>query len=89
MRIRHFGFLANRSKKKSLARCRQLMGVESDTDERTKKSARDLMLEVSGVDISLCPVCKTGRLVVVSRLLPELAKTLHSETVRAVRLDSS
>ena len=65
------------------------MGVESDTDERPKKSARDLMLEVTGVDISLCPVCKIGRLVVISRLLPELAKTLDSETVRAVRLDSS
>ena len=59
MRIRHFGFLANRSKKKNLARCRQLMGVESNTDERPAKSARELMLEVSGVDISLCPVCKT------------------------------
>ena len=47
------------------------------------------ILEVAGVDISLCPVRKTGRLVVVSRLLPELAKTLDSEAARVVRLDSS
>ena len=44
MRIRHFGFLANRSKKKSLARCRELMGIELDTGDRAKKSARELML---------------------------------------------
>ena len=65
------------------------MDVELDTGERPAKSARDLLLEVAGVDLSLCPVCKTGRLVVVSRLLPELAKTLDSETARVVRLDSS
>ena len=65
------------------------MGVESDTDERPAKSARYLLLEVSGVDISLCPICKTGRLVVIYPLLPELAKTLDPDTVNPVRLDSS
>ena len=63
------------------------MGIESDTDERPKKSARDLMLEMSGVDISLCPVCKTGRLVVVSRIPPGLAET--TEAPKAASFDSS
>ncbi len=87
MRIRHFGFLANRSKKKNLACCRELMDVELDTGERPAKSARDLLLEVAGVDISLCPVCKTGRLVVVSRILPELAETTGA--AKPASLDSS
>ena len=87
MRVRQFGFLANRSKKKNLTRCRQLMRVESDTDERQTKSDRGLMLEVSGIDISLCPLCKTGRLVVISRIRPEVAQT--SGATKATILDSS
>ena len=37
----------------------------------------------------LNPVRKNGRLVVISRLLPELAKTLDTDTVGPASLDSS
>ena len=66
------------------------MDVELDTGERPAKSARDLLLEVSGVDISLCPVCKTGRLVVISRILRGLAEATDAPIARmAASLDSS
>ena len=75
------------TKKKNLARCRQLLDVESDSDQRPKKSAREIMLEVTGVDISLCPVCKSGRLVVIFRIPPGLAEA--TDAAKAASLDSS
>lgn len=70
MRIRHFGFLANRSKKKDLSRCRELMGLSSELPETEKKTIHALMLELTGTDINICPACKKGRIRVVATLPP-------------------
>ena len=61
MRIRHFGFLANHSKK-LLCRCRQLLGLNPDLPVITKRSTQELMLQLTGIDITRCPRCKTGTL---------------------------
>ncbi len=61
MRVRHFGFLANHSKK-PLSRCRQLLGLNPDPSAIIKKSTQELMLELTGIDITRCPRCKTGTL---------------------------
>jgi len=61
MRVRHFGFLANHSKK-LFSRCRQLLGLNPDPPTITKKSTQELMLELTGIDITRCPRCKTGTL---------------------------
>jgi Putative transposase len=55
MRIRHFGFLANRSKKQTLSRCRQLLGVPVPPANPAARSALELMRELTGVDFSRCP----------------------------------
>ena len=68
MRIRHFGFLANRSRKLKLHRCRVLLGLEQQPSPTAKKSARQLMLETTGVDLSRCPACRVGTLVVFVQL---------------------
>jgi hypothetical protein len=52
MRIRHFGFLANRAKKQSLTRCRKLLGLYPALPEIPETSPRDLMLELTGIDLS-------------------------------------
>ena len=59
VRIRHFGFLASRSKGQDLPRCRRLLGqpppaIESDV------AARDLMIELTGFDPAMCPCCRHG-----------------------------
>jgi Putative transposase/Transposase zinc-binding domain len=69
MRIRHFGFLANRSRKLKLDRCRVLLNLESPATT-TRKSARQLMLEVTGCDLSRCPTCHLGTLVNLAQLPP-------------------
>ena len=68
MRIRHFGFLANRAKKHALPQCRKLLGLSAALPELPKKSAHDLLLELSGIDLSRCPRCQKGTLIVIGEL---------------------
>jgi hypothetical protein len=73
MRIRHFGFLANRAKKHALSQCRKFLGLNPALPELAKKSAHDLMLELTGIDLSRCPSCKRGTMIVVSELPPPIS----------------
>jgi hypothetical protein len=84
MRIRHFGFLANRSRKQKLDRCRLLLDLEQPPPPG-KKSARQLMLEVTGFDLTRCPACRLGTLVTLTQL--PASDVLCS--LRAPPLDSS
>jgi hypothetical protein len=68
MRVRHFGFLANRSKKQNLTQCRKLLGVKPQPPPTLKKTARQMMLEVTGFDLALCPECGVGTLIVIGQL---------------------
>ncbi|MFQ5918387.1 MAG: IS91 family transposase, partial [Candidatus Binatia bacterium] len=68
MRIRHFGFLANRSKKQALPQCRNLLGLNPALPEIPNRSTHDLMLELTGADLSRCPCCKKGTMVLVAEL---------------------
>ena len=52
MRIRHFGFLANRSKKQALGRCRKLFDLDPVLPPSPFLSAKDLLLKIIGVDLS-------------------------------------
>ena len=70
MRIRHFGFLANRWKKQNLSRCRELLGLSPQLPEPSKKSNQELMLELTGIDVNKCPCCKK----VTMRIISELPK---------------
>jgi len=69
MRIRHFGFLANRSKKQALARCRKLLDLDPALPKSPTLSAKDLLLKVTGVDLSRCPCCHEGTMIVVGDLV--------------------
>ena len=68
MRIRHFGFLANRAKKHALPQCRKLLGLSPALAEMPKRSAQDLLRELTGIDLSRCPSCKLGTMIVVGEL---------------------
>lgn len=86
MRIRHFGFLANRSRKQKLHRCRELLGLELQPSPVVRKSVRQLMLETTGVDLSRCPACRLGTLVTLTQLP---AIVVASGSWRGPPLDSS
>ena len=70
MRIRYFGFLANRSKKQNLKRCRELLGLSSQLPESTEKTTQELMLQLTGIDLNICPRCQKGSMIVIAELLP-------------------
>lgn len=60
VRIRHFGFLANRAKKNALPLCRQLLGVAPQPPAPERKSDEDLLHELTGENFFRCPCCKQG-----------------------------
>jgi hypothetical protein len=68
MRIRHFGFLANRSKKQALTRCRRLLNLDPASPKPPVLSAKDLLLKITGVDLNRCPCCGEGTMIIVGDL---------------------
>jgi hypothetical protein len=76
MRVRHFGFLANRSKEHALARCRKLLNLNTALPKSPVLSAKDLLLKITGVDLSRCPCCHQGTMIVVGEL-PTRPNTSH------------
>jgi len=67
VRVRHFGFLANRSKG-LFAKCRQLLDLSSALPKLPSKSVHQLMFELTGIDITRCPLCRKGTLVFLADL---------------------
>ena len=70
MRVGHFGFLANRSKKQTLTQCRKLLGANPASLQSPSESAKDLLLRITGIDLSRCPSCHNGTMIVVAELPP-------------------
>ncbi len=68
MKIRHFGFLANKQKKETIQLCRELMDDNTEHPEREKKTATELMIELTGIDITRCPCCREGTMITVMEM---------------------
>jgi putative transposase/transposase-like zinc-binding protein len=67
VRVRHSGVLANRSKT-LLSKCRQLLDLNPALPRLPPKSVHQLMLELTGIDITRCPLCQKGTLVLLANL---------------------
>src|SRR6266487_2457802 len=61
VRVRHAGVWANRSKG-LLSKCRHLLDLNPAVPKLAQKSVHQLMLELTGIDITRCPVCHKGTL---------------------------
>ena len=61
VKIRHYGFLANRNRAKNLKAIRLLMGLDTPA---TKDIAplEEMMQTLTGIDITLCPCCNEGKM---------------------------
>ena len=73
VRVRHFGLLANASRKASIPICRQLLDGMTDSaapPEETQETWQQLLLRVTGIDATLCPQCRNGHLRILHRLPP-------------------
>mgnify|MGYP001767614255 CR=1 FL=1 len=69
VRIRYFGFLSHRNKKKAVAACREFYGIKKKNDI-VPQSWHEKYLKVTGRNISCCPACKSGKLFVKEILEP-------------------
>ncbi len=69
VRIRYYGLWAHRCRKENLELCRQLMRVRPGP-EPVSENWSELLLRLTGIDPTLCPVCGKGRLIAADRLAP-------------------
>lgn len=71
-RIRHYGWLANRSRAAKLERCRQLLEVPACASVPADEPAgyRDRYQRLTGVSLWECPHCRRGRMVCIETLQP-------------------
>ncbi len=68
MRLRYYGFLANRYRRDKIARCRELLGAPTP-ERREPESPIELLQRLAGIDITLCPVCGKGHLQLLGDIL--------------------
>ena len=61
VRIRHYGFLANRNRSANLAAIRQLMGL-NDPIVKVAATVESIMEQLTGTDIAVCPCCRKGNM---------------------------
>jgi hypothetical protein len=67
VRIRHYGFLANRNRSANLKKILKLFGQKSFLNEVAEKSIQQMMQTLTGIDITVCPCCKKGKMIVVDK----------------------
>ena len=73
-RLRHYGLLANRSKARKLALCRTLLGQPAP-EPLEPETTQEMMLRLTGIDITVCRQCGRGTVRQVLNLAP------HSQAV--------
>ena len=87
VKIRYYGFMANRFRQSKLAECRQLLGVKTSDSEPTETTCNDESNQPSHSEDESsqhrCPRCSEGRLWIVERLLPLIGscRDIHPVTV--------
>lgn len=68
MKIRYFGFLSNKNKQKAILLIRKLIGSVEVLPEKHKETVVEMLLLLTGEDITCCPECKKGKMRVVKKL---------------------
>ncbi|MEJ2158275.1 MAG: IS91 family transposase [Desulfobacteraceae bacterium] len=68
VKIRYFGFLAHRNKKRCIALIRTLIDPKAEPIRKRDESTAEMMLRLTGIDVTRCPQCKNGQMVVVTPL---------------------
>jgi len=71
MKIRYFGFLSHTNKKQAVALIRKLIDPDMKLPEKIKETVLEMMLRLTGKDITCCPKCKKGKMRII-RKLPRL-----------------
>jgi hypothetical protein len=72
MRIRHYGFLANGVKKKSIALCRELLSDSEQNGNQPVQSdpSAEPGQPLTDIDMTRCRACRKGKMMVIEQLAP-------------------
>jgi len=62
VKIRYFGFLAHRNRKKCIALIRRLIDPTAEPVQIRQETVCEMMLRLTGIDIGLCPKCGMGKM---------------------------
>lgn len=67
VRIRHYGFLANRNRRTNLKVISKLLKLPSEL-AKTQASLEEMMLRLTGIDITTCPCCNIGKMQLLAEI---------------------
>ena len=67
VRIRHYGFLANRSRMANLKIIRSLLKLPAQL-AKISASLQQMMLQLTGTDITTCPCCNQGKMQLLAEI---------------------
>ena len=70
VKIRHYGLLGNRSRKKLLDICREILKVDFVQHVKKVKTWQEKLYETTGIDVTCCPSCCKGKMIHIQELLP-------------------
>jgi len=68
MKIRYFGFLSHKNKQQAIALLRQLIDPDAKLPEKIVETIIDMMLRLTGKDITCCPKCGKGKMKIIKKL---------------------
>ncbi len=68
MKIRYYGFLGHANKKVSIPLLRLLINPEAKIAVKLSETVQEMMMRLTGVDLSLCPECGKGKMVCIEEL---------------------
>ncbi len=68
MKIRYFGFLASANKKKCIPLIQRLIKPNFEFVEKQEETIQEMMLRLTGHDISCCPKCGKGKMIYMDDL---------------------
>jgi len=77
VKIRYYGILSHRNRKRKLLKCKKLLGVLTDKEpkEVPKETWEDLLTGISGIDPRVWPICGKGRMIQREILLPSYVRS--------------
>jgi hypothetical protein len=68
MKIRYFGFLAHTNKKQAIPLLRKLIDGNAQLPEKADETIEQMMLRLTGTDITCCPQCGKGKMKLIKKL---------------------
>jgi hypothetical protein len=85
VKIRHYGILSNRNRKTKLEKCKKLLGVlvENKLKSKVKETWQEMLLRISKVDITICPCCKKGHMVLKETIFPHSCSPPNKKAISA------